>query len=166
MMDEPRSGTATYVSLRSFKRDGGAVDTPVWAAPLDGTLVVFTLRDSFKVKRIRRNPHVQVAPCGVFGAVSGAWVDGTCRLVEDTAHEARAYARREVRLADAARHVDASPRRRPRATGDPRDRARRLGRLTALPHESIVTESVLVKSGLSRPTAVPTRTESVTWSVT
>ena len=91
-MDDPRSGAATYVSLRSFKRDGGAVDTPVWAAPLDGTLVVFTLRDSFKVKRIRRDPRVQVAPCGVFGAVTGAWVDGSCRLVDDPAHEARAYA--------------------------------------------------------------------------
>jgi len=102
-MDDPRSGgstpttdrraldEATYVSLRSYKRDGSAVDTPVWAAPLDGTLVVFTLRDSFKVKRIRRDPRVMVAPCGVFGAVSGDWVDGTCRLVEDRDREARAY---------------------------------------------------------------------------
>lgn len=81
----------TYVSLRSFKRDGGAVDTPVWAAPLDGTLVVFTLRDSFKVKRIRRNPRVQIARCGVFGAVSGPWRDGTCRIVDDPATETRAY---------------------------------------------------------------------------
>ena len=69
---------ATYVSLRSYKRDGGAVDTPVWAAPLDGALVVFTLRDSFKVKRIRRDPRVMVAPCGVFGAVSGA--SGGCAV--------------------------------------------------------------------------------------
>ena len=96
-MDAPRSDDrnalvgATYVSLRSYKRDGGAVDTPVWAAPLDGALVVFTLRDSFKVKRIRRDPRVMVAPCGVLGAVSGAWVDGTCHLVEDRDHEARAY---------------------------------------------------------------------------
>jgi len=102
-MDDPRSGgstpttdrraldEATYVSLRSYKRDGGAVDTPVWAAPLDGALVVFTLRDSFKVKRIRRDPRVMVAPCGVFGAVSGDWVDGTCHLVEDRGREARAY---------------------------------------------------------------------------
>jgi PPOX class probable F420-dependent enzyme len=82
---------ATYVSLRSYKRDGSAVDTPVWAAPLDGSLVVFTLRDSFKVKRIRRDARVMVAPCGVFGAVSGDWVDGTCRLVDDRDREARAY---------------------------------------------------------------------------
>lgn len=82
----------SYVSLRSFKRDGGAVDTPVWAAPLDDTLVVFTLRESFKVKRIRRNPRVQVAACGMLGAVTGPWHDGTCRVVDDPAHEARAYA--------------------------------------------------------------------------
>jgi uncharacterized protein len=82
----------SYVSLRSFKRDGTAVDTPVWAAPLDGCLVVFTLRDSFKVKRIRRNPHVQVAPCGMFGGVTGPWYDGTCTLVQDATREAAAYA--------------------------------------------------------------------------
>lgn len=86
-----------YVSLRSFKRDGGAVDTPVWAAPLDGGLVVFTLRDSFKVKRIRRNPRVQVARCGILGAVTGAWRDGSCTIVQDRAHEARAYAALEAK---------------------------------------------------------------------
>ena len=84
--------TDTYVSLRSYKRDGRAVDTAVWAAPLDGALVVFTLRDSFKVKRIRRDPRVQVARCGLLGTVTGPWADGRCRIVEDAAHEARAYA--------------------------------------------------------------------------
>ena len=41
-----------YVSLLSWKRDGSGVETPVWEAPLDGKLVVLTLKDSFKVKRI------------------------------------------------------------------------------------------------------------------
>jgi PPOX class probable F420-dependent enzyme len=81
----------SYISLRSYKRDGGSIDKPVWAAPLDGKLVVFTLKDSFKVKRIRRNPKVQVAKCGVAGKVLGPWLDGTCVLVTDAAHEARAY---------------------------------------------------------------------------
>jgi uncharacterized protein len=80
-----------YVSLLSFKRDGTGVQTPVWAAPLDGKLVVFTLKDSFKVKRIRRNPHVRVAKCGVAGKLLGPWYDGACVLVTDGAHEARAY---------------------------------------------------------------------------
>lgn len=67
---------AQYISLRSFKRDGGAVDTPVWCAPLDGKLYVFTLRESFKVKRIARNPRVQVAKCDVRGKLLGSWLDG------------------------------------------------------------------------------------------
>lgn len=80
-----------YVSLLSYKRDGSGVETPVWAAPLDGKLVVFTLKDSFKVKRVRRNPKVRVAKCGVAGKLLGPWHDGTCVLVTDPAHEARAY---------------------------------------------------------------------------
>ncbi len=83
---------AQYVSLVSYRRDGSGVATPVWAAPLDGKLVVFTLRDSFKVKRIRRNPRVRVARCGVFGKVEGPWHDGICTVVTDPAREARAYA--------------------------------------------------------------------------
>lgn len=81
-----------YVSLLSYKRDGSGVETPVWAAPLDGKLVVFTLRDSYKVKRVRRNPKVRVAKCGMAGKLLGPWHDGNCTIVEDREHEARAYA--------------------------------------------------------------------------
>jgi PPOX class probable F420-dependent enzyme len=49
------------------------------------------LKDSFKVKRIRRNPRVRVAKCGVAGKLQGPWLDGSCVLVTDPAHEARAY---------------------------------------------------------------------------
>ena len=83
---------AEYICLRTFKRDGGAVDTPVWCAPLDGKLVVFTLRESFKVKRIGRNPKAQAARCELRGKVLGPWLDGSARIVEDKAHEKRAYA--------------------------------------------------------------------------
>lgn len=81
-----------YISLLSYKRDGGEVPTPVWAAPLDGKLVIFTLKDSFKVKRVRRNPKVRVAKCTVRGEIRGPWFAGTCAIVEDPQHEARAYA--------------------------------------------------------------------------
>lgn len=83
---------AQYISLRSFKRDGGAVDTAVWCAPLDGTLVLFTLRESYKVKRVARNPRVQVARCDVRGNLLGEWRDGTCAAVTDKAREKDAYA--------------------------------------------------------------------------
>jgi PPOX class probable F420-dependent enzyme len=82
-----------YISLRSYKRDGGAVDTPVWCAPLDGTIVLFTLRESFKVKRIQRNPHVQIARCDMRGKLLGEWRDATCVAVDNhSARESSAYA--------------------------------------------------------------------------
>ena len=90
-MSTPFDKTA-YISLRSFKRDGSPVDTPVWSAPLDGKLVLFTLRESFKVKRIARNPRVQVAACTINGKLLGPWHDASCHAVEDQAHESRAYA--------------------------------------------------------------------------
>ena len=80
-----------YISVRSFKRDGAPVDTPVWCAPLDGKLVLFTLRESYKVKRIARNPRVQVAKCDVRGELLGSWHEGTCAAVSDPEHETRAY---------------------------------------------------------------------------
>ncbi len=72
-----------YINLMSFKRDGGGVETPVWVAPLDGKLVIFTGGDSYKVKRIRRNPRVRVARCTGRGKLLGPWLEGTCSIVED-----------------------------------------------------------------------------------
>jgi PPOX class probable F420-dependent enzyme len=74
-----------YINLESFKRDGGGVKTPVWAAPLDGRLVIFTDGTSYKVKRIGRNPTVRVAACDMRGNVHGPWLDGQCRILDDPA---------------------------------------------------------------------------------
>ncbi len=84
---------AKYLSLRSYKKDGTPVATPVWFATLDATLVIFTDGTSYKVKRIRRNPVVQVARCDVRGKVSGGWLPGRCRAVDDEPERIeRAYA--------------------------------------------------------------------------
>ncbi|MGH7440074.1 MAG: PPOX class F420-dependent oxidoreductase [Polyangiaceae bacterium] len=80
---------ARYISLLSYKRDGGAVQTPVWVAGLEGKLVIFSNRDSFKVKRVGRNPKVRVARCDVRGKVLGPWHDGTCTISTDPAHNER-----------------------------------------------------------------------------
>jgi PPOX class probable F420-dependent enzyme len=82
----------SYVNLASYRKNGTLVETPVWAAPLDGKLVVFTLRETYKVKRVQNNPAVRVAKCDVRGKLLGEWHDGTCRIVTDPAHEKRAYA--------------------------------------------------------------------------
>ena len=83
---------AKYLNLRSFKKDGQPVDTPVWFALLDERAVVFTDGTSYKVKRIRRNPRVEIARCDFSGKVLGPWVPGTCRTIEeDKDRLARAY---------------------------------------------------------------------------
>lgn len=85
-------GRESYISVLSYKRDGNGVETPVWVASLDGKLVIFTLKDSFKVKRIGRNPKVRVAKCSMRGEILGPWFDGTCAIVTDKQIEKRAYA--------------------------------------------------------------------------
>lgn len=71
-----------YISVRTFKKNGQGVDTPVWFAESDGVFYFYTLESAWKIKRIRNNPKVQVAPCTVRGRVTGEWVDGTARLIE------------------------------------------------------------------------------------
>ena len=56
-----------YLSITSFKRNGSGVATPVWFVEEAGRLLVQTDADSGKVKRIRRNPQVLVAPCTATG---------------------------------------------------------------------------------------------------
>lgn len=69
-------GSARYVSLTTFKRNGDAVATPVWIAPAlpgepfrPGELVFVSLADAWKVKRLRRDPRVEARPCDVRGTV-------------------------------------------------------------------------------------------------
>jgi PPOX class probable F420-dependent enzyme len=60
-----------YLSVTSFRRDGTPVATPVWFVEEEGRLLVETDADSFKVRRIRRNPTVLVAPCSATGRRRG-----------------------------------------------------------------------------------------------
>jgi uncharacterized protein len=74
-----------YLSVTSFKRDGTGIATPVWAVS-DGTrLFAFTDLNSAKVKRIRHNPHVEVASCWVSGKLRRKPVSARAEVLTDTA---------------------------------------------------------------------------------
>lgn len=93
-MSEPPGaplGDERYISLETFRKDGSGVKTPVWVAPLEGHLVILTDGMSYKVKRLRENSRVRVAPCDVRGRLRGAWVDGTARILDDEARIALAH---------------------------------------------------------------------------
>jgi len=71
-----------HICLTTFKRDGGTASTPVWVASDDGRrLLVWTGAETWKVKRIRRDPRVRVAPCDARGRVRGDALEGTARLL-------------------------------------------------------------------------------------
>jgi PPOX class probable F420-dependent enzyme len=79
-----------YISVTSFKRDGTGVATPVWFVADDGRLFVETDADSYKVRRIRHDPHVRIAPCDARGRLRGELVDADARiLLEDEAEHER-----------------------------------------------------------------------------
>lgn len=77
------AATERYVNLATFRKDGREVRTPVWIAVSNGAPVVYTNITSGKVKRIRNNPEVRVAPANARGDLRGDWVAATARLVED-----------------------------------------------------------------------------------
>ncbi|MEU8419813.1 PPOX class F420-dependent oxidoreductase [Micromonospora sp. NPDC048835] len=66
-----RLSAEKYILLTTFRRDGRAVPTPVWAVRDGEALAVWTRADSGKVKRIRHTGDVTVAPCDVRGRPHG-----------------------------------------------------------------------------------------------
>ena len=73
-----------YLNLESCKRDGTPVQTPVWFAAEQGVLYVYTLANAGKVKRIRRNSRIRIAPCTMRGTVIGPWVEVEATIVDAT----------------------------------------------------------------------------------
>jgi uncharacterized protein len=84
-MDSAALAKEPFVSITTFKRDGTPVSVPVWCAADNGTLLVFSEADSWKVKRIRRDPHVRLGPCSARGRPRGPAVDADASLVKETA---------------------------------------------------------------------------------
>ncbi|MGH9940631.1 MAG: PPOX class F420-dependent oxidoreductase [Blastocatellia bacterium] len=72
-----------YLNLESYRRDGQGVRTPLWFVEDNGTLYFYTVAHSYKVKRIRNNPRVRVAPCNARGKIKGEWVDASARRLDD-----------------------------------------------------------------------------------
>jgi PPOX class probable F420-dependent enzyme len=65
-LDELRG--ARYALLRSFRRDGTPVDTPIWFG-FDGTAVLFRTKMGPKTTRLAARPDVELASCDHKGRV-------------------------------------------------------------------------------------------------
>ncbi len=70
-----------YMCLTTFRKNGKGVSTPVWFAEGKRRVYVYTAPDSGKVKRIRNNPRVEVAPCTFSGKPLGAAATAFARIL-------------------------------------------------------------------------------------
>jgi PPOX class probable F420-dependent enzyme len=72
-----------YINIETFRKSGLGVKTPVWFVQDGDTVFVRTVDNSGKVKRIRNNEQVNIAPCKMDGTLLGNWAPAIAREVLD-----------------------------------------------------------------------------------
>jgi len=77
-----RLGAGKYLLLTSYRKNGTTVATPVWVVRDGDTLGVWTVADSWKVKRIRHRADVLVGPCDVRGNPTGDQMPATAAIAD------------------------------------------------------------------------------------
>ncbi|MEV3904425.1 PPOX class F420-dependent oxidoreductase [Mycobacterium sp. NPDC050551] len=86
-LDDLRS--SRYALLRSYRRDGIPVDTPIWFA-FDGSTLVFRTKIGPKTRRLTRDPRVQLQVYDHRGRVGhdGTTADGRASILDGAAADA------------------------------------------------------------------------------
>ena len=74
MSDFSRFRKEEFLSLETYRKNGETIKSPMWFSQDNDTLYLWTMADTSKVKRIRNNPHVNIAPCKRMGEVTGEWM--------------------------------------------------------------------------------------------
>jgi PPOX class probable F420-dependent enzyme len=70
-----------YLNLTTFRKNGTPVVTTVWFACANDTIYLWTAKTSGKVKRIRNNPAVLIAPSTHLGKPRGPAIEATARIL-------------------------------------------------------------------------------------
>lgn len=74
--------TQRTVALTTFRKDGTGVSTPVSVVVAGEHAYVRTWSTAGKAKRLRRDPHVLIAPSTVRGTPTGPAIEATARLLD------------------------------------------------------------------------------------
>jgi PPOX class probable F420-dependent enzyme len=72
-----------YLNLETFRKSGESMCMPVWFVQDGDILYVRTMANSGKVKRIRNNSRVNIAPCKMDGTTCGTWVPANAREISE-----------------------------------------------------------------------------------
>ncbi len=71
-----------FLALETYRRDGSAVRTPLLFIIHRERLYMRTAAHTYKVKRIKNNPNVRVAPSTFKGEIKGDWIEGVARVFD------------------------------------------------------------------------------------
>ncbi len=87
-----------FLNIETFRKSGVGVKSPIWFAEQDGEFLLWTDVNSGKIKRIRNNPQVMVAPCKRYGDITGEWVSARASIDEtpEGVEQVEALVRRKV----------------------------------------------------------------------
>lgn len=75
-------GAGSYLLITTYRKNGTAVPTPVWVVRDGDALGIWTVADSWKVKRIRNRADVLVGPCDVRGNPTGDSVPARAEILD------------------------------------------------------------------------------------
>jgi PPOX class probable F420-dependent enzyme len=87
----PFTDDIRYLSIGTWRKNGVMVPTPVWFAPVNGSLYAFSAGSAGKVKRLRNSPRACVAHCDWRGTLLGEWHPAQAFLVTDEAERKAAF---------------------------------------------------------------------------
>jgi hypothetical protein len=77
-----------YLLITTFRKDGRAVPTPVWAVRDGAEIYLWSAVDTGKIKRLRRSSKATISACDYRGNPSGPTGPARARLL-DSAGSAR-----------------------------------------------------------------------------
>jgi len=80
-LDEIKS--EKYISLETYRKNGQSVKSPVWFVIENDLLYVITRSQTGKVKRLKNNLQVKFALCTIKGKITGEWVSGTAKILDE-----------------------------------------------------------------------------------
>ncbi len=71
----------SHISIKTFRKNGEGATTPVWFLEDKDKIYICTGGATYKVKRIRNNPEVQIAASDGSGNLKGDFFEGKARIL-------------------------------------------------------------------------------------
>ena len=151
--------TARYAQLRTYRRNGDPIDTPIWFH-LDGNTLVFRTKVGPKTRRVAADPRVEIWPCDYRGryAANPVTVTGQATILSGESAEAanRALHRRYGWQYNLIPLIKVPGVTSADASLSLRMKARRVRTRTVWPDSAIVEVNLdFAAPGATAPTALP-----------